>query len=283
MQTDTALTLVFAGVTALATVAYAWVEVVKYRETSGKDAPPHRVGRIATFGVVLVCVAVAWALLNHGSSRKDAGRSGTTSSSGTTLDRVTSTTKAQQTTTVSLGVELTAAQLAPVLVPSASYRRLFPDFYDLLNQDGNNRALQGGIPSLHLCNGPLPTVGLGAETASSYVSVPPGVRPNIYFGSNAASFSGMGAKVFLDNAAQEAPTCGWRILPGAILDDQVVRLTMDQQDPDGDVHADVILVRKEACVVEIGTATTSGTHSSDAEIIAVGAATRLAQAIQTSG
>jgi hypothetical protein len=169
------------------------------------------------------------------------------------------------------------------LVPASAYNRLLPDFYDLLDQDSGSYALQGGISALKLCNTELPTPGLGPDSSSAYVSVPPGVRPNIYFGSDAASFTGSGAVQFLKAAGQQAPACGWRSLPGPPLDSQTVRLTMDVRSPDSDtLHGDVILVRAGKAVAAIATATVSGSHSSDAEGLAEGVAKRLALAVRST-
>ena len=132
--------------------------------------------------------------------------------------------------------------------------------------------------SLKLCNSSIQTSGFKGDSSFSYesVTVLPG---NIYFGSDAASFAGLGAKQLLDDAASEGPSCDWSSVYGRRLDDQSVRLTKDQEGPEGTtLRDDVILVRSGAAVVEVGTAVFSGSHSSDAEILAEGAAQRLAHA-----
>ena len=139
------------------------------------------------------------------------------------------------------------------------------------------------MPSLKLCNSAIQIPGLGADSSSSYqsVTVVPG---DIYFGSDAASFAGRGAEQLLTTAASQGPTCGWRPIPGPRLDDQVVRLTTDQAGPESTtLHDDVILVRSGAAVLEVGTAVFGGSHSNDAEMLAEGAAQRLAQAEHGGG
>ena len=206
------------------------------------------------------------------------GRSNTPSSQSSSIP--TSPTNTKSTPTLP---QPSATQLQAVLVPASAYHRLLPDFYDLLDQDSDSYALQGGIPALKLCNSALPTSDLGPDSASAYVSVPVGARPNIYYGSDAASFTANGATQFLAAAAQQAPTCGWRSLPGPPLGSQTIRLTMDVQSPGGDtLYGDVILVRAGSAVAEIATATVSGSHSADAEGLAEGVAKRLTLAERTA-
>ncbi len=177
-----------------------------------------------------------------------------------------------------LGPQLTANQLKPVLVSQAAWQGIVPSSYDpsTIGQDTSNYALQGGLPALKLCSATIPAPGLGADVSSAYDLIG---EPTIYYASDAASFAGQGAKQLVSAAAAQAPNCGWRSLPGPQLDDQVVRLTMDQNGPTGTpLHDDVILVRDGAAVTEVATATVSGTHSADAESLAQGAAQRLAQA-----
>ncbi len=178
--------------------------------------------------------------------------------------------------------ELAPEQLAAILVPKASYERLFPEFYDILGEDSEAQALQGGVPHLKLCNAVIRAAQLGPDSASAYISVPIGVRPAIYFGSDAASFATrQAAERWLSTAAEEGPGCGWRDLGGARLDNQAVRLTTDKQNSEGFMlHVDVILVRDRASVVEVATETTLGSHSADANALARGAAQRLARAVQ---
>jgi hypothetical protein len=176
-----------------------------------------------------------------------------------------------------LARQLTSTQLNAILVPKSAYQKL-PGTDGIVQADSDSYALQGGLPSLKLCNAPIQIPGIGADSSSSYesVTVLPG---NIYFGSHAASFAGQGARQLLPEAASEGPTCGWRSLPGPGLDDQSVRLTTDQEGPEGaTLHDDVILVRSGAAVLEVGTAVFSGSHSSDAEMLAEGAAKRPAHA-----
>ena len=178
----------------------------------------------------------------------------------------------------SLGPTLSADQLTPVLVKLSAYQPLLGQ-YGSANPDASSYGLQGGIPALQLCNSKIPTPGLAADTATSYVGYPSN-SPTSYFGSDAASFTGQGAREFVSAAARQALVCGWRSLPGKQLDDQVVRLTTDQQSPNNDMlHDDVILIRDKSCVLEIGLAESSGTHSSDADALAVAAARRLALAV----
>jgi hypothetical protein len=222
----------------------------------------------------LVCAIVVVVLAVVGAIENQSGNSSTQSTSSSSQSPATPARR-----TVSLGRQLTAEQLAPVLVPQSAYQKL-PDVVSggIFQRDTSDYALQGGLPSLKLCSAAIRAPGLGADSAMSYedVTVLPG---NVYYGSDAASFVGRGAEQLLATAAAQAPTCGWRSLPGDRLDDQVVRLTTDQAGPENtSLHDDVILVRSGAAVLEIGTAVFSGSHSNDAEILAEGAARRLAQA-----
>jgi hypothetical protein len=201
---------------------------------------------------------------SSGSHGPPAGGSGSTGPTGSTT---------------SPGPQLTASQLTAILVPRSAYQKL-PDFSGSAGvlADTSNYALQGGVPSLTLCNSAIRIPGLGADSASSYQG---GFTTsgNAYIGSDAASFAGTGAAQLLSSAAAQGQTCGWRSIPGPRLDDQVVRLTTDQAGPsEVTLHDDVILVRSGAAVLEIGSAVFSGSHSSDAETLAEGAAQRLAQA-----
>lgn len=169
----------------------------------------------------------------------------------------------------SLGPQLTASQLAAVLIPGSKYEAIAGTS---LGTDTVNYSLRGGIAALKLCSSTIPAVGLGADSSSAFAA------PSAYFGSDAATFAGDGAEQFLATAAAQAATCGWRALPGQKLDDQVVRLTTDMPFNTEPLHYDVILIRSGAAVLEIGTATISGSHSSDAEKLADDAAVALAQA-----
>jgi hypothetical protein len=219
---------------------------------------------------VLVALLVGFGVIHAAtSSSPPGGTSGTGDTSGT------GNTGGQ-----SLGRQLTATQANAILVPKSAYEKLPSASNGIVDADSDSYALQGGIPALKLCNSAIQIPGAGADASSSYksVTVLPG---DIYFGSAAASFAGQGAKQLLVKAKSEGPTCGWRSLSGARLDDQTVRLTTDQEGPEGNtLHDDVILVRSGAAVLEVGTAVFSGSHSSDAEILAEGAAKGLAHAEQ---
>jgi hypothetical protein len=179
---------------------------------------------------------------------------------------------------------LSDRRLTALLVPKGSYEPLFPDFYDILDEDEEEKALQGGIAHLTLCSDPIPVDHLGQETASAYVSTPIGVRPDIYFGSDAASFkTRQAAERLLNEAGEEGEVCGWRVLPGSRLGEQAVRLTMDKNENGDSLHADVVLVRDRGSVVEIGIETTRGAHSADAGRLAATAAIRLAHAVSVRG
>jgi hypothetical protein len=130
-----------------------------------------------------------------------------------------------------LGPQLTAAQLSAVLVPKSAFQKLPGASDGIFDSDSDSYALQGGIPSLKLCNAPIQIPGLRADSFESWesVTVLPG---DIYFGSDAASFSGQGAKQLLATAGAQATTCGWRSVPGPRLDDQVVRITTNQPGPE---------------------------------------------------
>jgi hypothetical protein len=175
--------------------------------------------------------------------------------------------------------QLTTSQLTAILVAQSAYQKL-PDFSGPAGvlADASNYALQGGVASLRLCNSVIHILELGADSTSSYQG---GFTSsgNAYIGSDAGSFDGTGAEQLLSSAASQGRTCGWRSIPGPRLDDQVVRLTTDQAGPSQvTLHDDVILVRSGATVLEIGSAVFSGSHSSDAETLAEGAAQGLAQA-----
>jgi hypothetical protein len=256
---------------------------VRARPTADPIRPPEPPSKarqrrrlaLVSAGALVLAAGIAIAVVASGGSSSRGNTSSTHTGTTTTTQSTTNTTQPP------LGPQLTAAQLTPVLVPQSAFDKLLPDFYPPpTDQDQSAYALHGGLPSLNLCSSPIPASGLGADTSSSYRAIPYGVRATIYFGSDAGSFAGQGAATFLNTAAARGSTCGWRSLPGPTLDDQVVRLTSDQQNPDANtLHDDVILVRDRSCVVEVATATTAGTHSSDAETLADDAAKRLAQAV----
>ena len=73
------------------------------------------------------------------------------------------------------------------------------------------------------------------------------------------------------------------MLPGPPIAEQVVRLSMDQTSAEGALlHTDVIVMRDSGAVAEVATETVSGTHSAQAEELAVGTARRLAQAVHST-
>lgn len=240
---------------------------------------PRLPGLKTTLAVLTVVIGVPSAILAIKQLGASGGSESTLSSTQGSIGANSvgaghSTTHSQ----ASLGRQLTSARLNAVLVPQSDYQKLPTVSDNGLQADSDSYALQGGIPSLKLCNSPIQAPGLGADSSSSYesVTVLPG---NIYFGSDAGSFSGQGAAELLSTAASQGPSCDWRSLPGPQLDDQVVRLTKDQSGPeDTTLHNDLILVRSGAAVLEVGTAVFSGSHSADAEMLAEGAARRLAQA-----
>jgi hypothetical protein len=177
--------------------------------------------------------------------------------------------------------ELSSQQLAAVLVPEASYDKVLPESYDPLEEDHEQGALQGGISKLKLCSAAIPVEHhLRAENGLSYSAISAG--PTIHFGSEAGSFdTRQSAELLLQTAKEEGEGCGWRALDGALLGEQVVRLTTDKQSSeDTPLHVDLILMRDRGVVVEIGSETVSGAHSAQAEVLAEGAATRLARAVR---
>lgn len=239
----------------------------------------HPVIAAVVSGLILAGIFGALRSMSSGQSRVSSSRS--TSPSGSPKGPPAGGPGSTGTTgsTTSLGPQLTASQLTAILVPQSAYQKL-PDFSGDAGvlADTSNYALQGGVPSLKLCNSAIRIPALGADSSSSYQGGFT-AEGNAYIGSDAASFEGTGAEQLLSSAAAQGPTCGWRIIPGPRLDDQVIRLTTDKTGPSEVIlHDDIILVRSGAAVLEIGSAVFSGSHSSDAETLAEGAAQRLAQA-----
>jgi hypothetical protein len=183
--------------------------------------------------------------------------------------------------------ELSDTALQAILVPKSEYAPLLPEYYEKVEEDENavKFALQEGVPKLTLCNASIPATGLGPDAAAAYRGEPLGVRANIYFGSDAASFSTrQAAEAWMKQAEEEGTGCGWRALEGPQLDDQTVRLTKDQSGEEYEGRkADVVLVRAGGSVLEVGTETTKGSHSADASRLAEGAALRLARAVHRAG
>jgi serine/threonine protein kinase len=274
----------------------AWGPYADQPQEPGGEEPPgkkrkSRGRRWAALAALVAAAIIAAVLLISAGSGGTTAKNGLALTSSTTTSAPptsTSTTPSSSTTSTSsstsqppsgpqLGPQLTAQQLAATLTPLAEFNNLLdPADQGTLYPDTSAYALQGGLPVLKLCNAAIPVQGLGADSNSAYNS-----GTTRYYGSDAASLAGQGAQQLLSTAGAQAQTCGWRSLPGPQLDDQVVRLTTDQNGPGSSpLHDDVILIRDTATVLEIGSATASGSHSSDAEKIAEDGAKRLALAVK---